>query len=143
MIELRACAGEPELADARYTGEFASEMRLVAEQAHVAPWCGYVAWEADAPLGFGGFKTAPDADGVVEIGYLTFPDAQAKGVATLVAGGLVEIARASGARRVTAHTLPEPNASNRVLEKVGFVRDGWGEDDDVGAVWRWAINLAD
>jgi len=39
---------------------------------------------------------------------------------------------------VIAHTLPERNASNHVLEKLGFVFDGEvHEDDDV--VWRFKL----
>jgi len=37
-----------------------------------------------------------------------------------------------------AHTLPEPNASTRILEKVGLRRDGEARDPEVGVVWRWA-----
>ena len=42
---------------------------------------------------------------------------------------------------VIAHTLPEPNASNHILEKLGFVFDGQvHEDDDV--VWRFRLARA-
>jgi RimJ/RimL family protein N-acetyltransferase len=40
--------------------------------------------------------------------------------------------------RVIAHTLPERNASNRVLEKVGFSHDGDDREDGV-LVWRYAL----
>ncbi len=140
-LDLKPCKGEPELTDPAFTGEFAEEMATVAAARHQPPWCGFIAWREGRPLGFGGFKSAPDADGVVEIGYLTFPDHQNAGVATAVTTGLVQIARQFGARTVTAHTLCEPNASTRVLEKNGFVQDGLGEDDDVGTVWRWVLPL--
>ena len=39
---------------------------------------------------------------------------------------------------VVAHTLPERNASNRVLEKTGFSFDGEGEDDGE-TVWRFRL----
>ena len=54
---------------------------------------------------------------------------------------LVAIARAQGARWVIAHTLCEPNASTKVLEKAGFERDGFGQDDDEGEVWRWKLKV--
>ncbi len=39
---------------------------------------------------------------------------------------------------VMAHTLPEHNPSNRVLDKVGFRYDG--EDHEGGArVWRYVL----
>ena len=51
------------------------------------------------------------------------------------------VAEAFGDVRVTvvmAHTLAERNASNRVLEKVGFQRDG--EEQEHGAVvWRYSL----
>jgi hypothetical protein len=38
---------------------------------------------------------------------------------------------------VLAHTLAEPNASVRVLEKAGFARDGERTDVNLGTLWRW------
>jgi ribosomal-protein-alanine N-acetyltransferase len=39
---------------------------------------------------------------------------------------------------VVAHTLPERNASNRVLEKVGFSYDG-DDREDGQLVWRYVL----
>lgn len=95
----------------------------------------------DAPrtlVGWGGFKGAPDADGAVEIGYAVTPAWEGRGVATsAVAALLREAWDAPEVRCVVAHTLPEPNASVRVLEKSGFGRDGENLDGDVGEVWRF------
>jgi [ribosomal protein S5]-alanine N-acetyltransferase len=140
-LDLRPCKGEPELSDPTFTGEFAEEMAQVATQTHTPPWCGFVAWRDGRPIGFGGFKGSPDSAGVVEIGYLTFPATQRQGVATAVTAAMVHLARQQGACAVLAHTLCEPNASTRVLEKNGFTRDGFGEDEDVGIVWRWRLEL--
>jgi len=41
--------------------------------------------------------------------------------------------------RVIAHTLPETNASTRVLEKVGMNFVGEVIDPDDGRVWRWQM----
>ena len=141
-IELRCFGGETELLNPAMTGDFAAEMATLAKQPQVEPWCSYVAWEGRKPLGFGGFKGSPGADGSVEIGYLVFPTAIGRGVATAIATSLLDIARTEGASSVLAHTLPEENASTGVLQKAGFERDGWGEDEDVGAVWRWRAALA-
>ena len=55
-----------------------------------------------------------------------------------MAAELVAIARASQwIRQVIAHTLPEPNASTRVLVKNGFRNAGPVLDPDDGRVWRW------
>ncbi|MXO59127.1 GNAT family N-acetyltransferase [Altererythrobacter salegens] len=117
-------------------------MAQLAEAEQVKPWCAYVAWDDGRPVGFGGFKEPPGDGGVVEIGYLTFPGFTGKSVATELTLGLLAIARDNGASSVIAHTLPELTASSRVLEKACFVRDGWGEDDDVGLVWRWRFATA-
>jgi hypothetical protein len=46
---------------------------------------------------------------------------------------LREAAASGEARAVIAHTLAEPNASTRVLERTGFARDGEGPE----GAWRW------
>ena len=85
-----------------------------------------------------GFKSSPDANGTVDIAYFTFPNFEGRGVASAMATGLVECARGSiGVRRLLAHTLPEQNASTRILEKVGFLRTGGVVDPEDGPVWRW------
>jgi len=43
-------------------------------------------------------------------------------------------------RVVRAHTLPEANASTRVLTKCGFQRIGEVIDPEDGLVWRWERN---
>jgi RimJ/RimL family protein N-acetyltransferase len=140
-LNLRPCAGEPELSDPANTGEFAEQMAQLAAEQHVAPWCGYIGWRQEVPLGFGGFKGEPDEAGVIEIGYLTFPAHEGRGVATAVASGLVAIAMAHGLKAVTAHTLPQENSSTVVLKRNGFERDGVAEDPDEGIVWRWRLDL--
>ena len=43
---------------------------------------------------------------------------------------------------VTAHTLPEVNASTAVLRKCGFVRGADVMEDAQRTVWRWELPLA-
>lgn len=140
-IVLRPCNGEAELSDPEVTGIFAAQMAQLAATVQVPPWCGYIGWRAGQPAGFGGFVSAPDANGVVEIGYLTFPLHEGSGVATAIAAGLVDIARSNGVRQVLAHTLPCEGASTRVLVRNLFVRDGEAVDTDEGLVWRWQLTL--
>ena len=130
---------DPILFDPAQTGDFAKELAEAARQEQVPPWCSWIAWLGEAPVAMGGFKGPPASDGTVEIGYLTFTDLQGRGHATALTGFLVAKAREHGASAVIAHTLPETNASTRVLEKNGFARDGIGHDDDVGEVWRWRL----
>jgi RimJ/RimL family protein N-acetyltransferase len=91
-------------------------------------------------IGRCGFKGPPGADGVVEIAYGVSPEHQGKGFATEAAGALVSYAFGnSQVRLVRAHTLPELNASTRVLTKCGFQRVGEVIDPEDGRVWRWEI----
>jgi len=96
--------------------------------------------EESRVIGTAGFKGAPDADGVVEIAYGIAPEYQGRGYATEAAQALVEFALAEDSvKTVRAHTLPEPNASTRVLTKNGFRHLGEVIDPEDGRVWRWEL----
>ena len=89
-------------------------------------------------IGSAGFKGPPDAAGMVEIAYGVVPSVEGRGYATEAAGALVRFAAADRRVRVIrAHTLPELNASTRVLRKCGFVHIGEVIDPEDGPVWRW------
>jgi len=91
-------------------------------------------------IGLGGYKGPPDGSGCVEIGYNVAPAFRGRGIATQAAAELVRRAFADPrVASVCAHTLPEHNASVRVLEKNGFRQVGEAVDDDVGRVWRWQL----
>jgi RimJ/RimL family protein N-acetyltransferase len=80
----------------------------------------------------------------VEIAYGVDPDHRGKGYATEAAEGLVTHAFGDPRVRVVrAHTLPEPNASTRVLTKCGFRRIGEVIDPEDGLVWRWEKHRED
>lgn len=94
--------------------------------------------ESGAAIGQCGFKGPPNAEGMVEIAYGINPENRGKGYATEAAAALANYAFAqNGVRLVRAHTLPEPNASTRVLTKCGFKRIGEVIDPEDGLVWRW------
>lgn len=104
------------------------------------PWTGYLVVDrADAIIvGTCSFTAPPDAEGIIEIAYFTFRPFEGRGYASAMAAGLVKLAEsAAEIRNVHAHTLPERNASTRILEKLGFQRIGDTVDPDVGHVWRW------
>jgi RimJ/RimL family protein N-acetyltransferase len=99
--------------------------------------------DSGAVVGMAGFKGPPEADGVVEIAYGVAPEHQGKGYATEAAAALTAYALDSGKVRVVrAHTLPEPNASTRVLTRCGFRRVGEVIDPEDGLVWRWETDGA-
>ena len=91
-------------------------------------------------VGAGGVKAPPTAQGEVEIGYGLAPASRGKGVATEAARRLIDEALAFGATRVLALTAPANVASWRLLERIGFRRDGDQQDPDDGLVWRWVFD---
>jgi [ribosomal protein S5]-alanine N-acetyltransferase len=106
------------------------------------PWLPYLfIFRPDlAVVGLGGFKSVPDLQRTVEIGYSVAPRYQNKGFATSAARQLIELAFESKlVDRVCAHTLAAPNASTRVLEKCGMSKVSEAVDPDVGSVWKWEI----
>ena len=94
-------------------------------------------------IGNASFTGPPDGEGVVEIAYGIVPNYQGRGYATEAARALVAFAQGdSRVRTICAHTLPERNASTRVLEKCGFERIGEVTHPTDGLIWRWQISAA-
>lgn len=99
----------------------------------------FVLVEPRTLVGWGGFKGAPDQDGVAELGYSIAPDFEGQGLATDATRILLRRAwEAEDVTAVIAHTLAEPTASARVLEKTGFSLDCETTEGDL-AVWRFRI----
>ncbi len=120
---LRAAAGQT----------LAHQARTGAE----APWTGYFARKGAEILGICAFVDRP-RDGEVEIAYGTVPGREGQGIASAMAAWLVARAfREPEIGAVTANTAPARNASTRILEKLGFVRDGVIQDPDIGEAWHW------
>jgi RimJ/RimL family protein N-acetyltransferase len=115
------------------------------DPAGVAPWIlGFriVVSETEVVVGGCGFKGAPDETRTDEIGYGIDAEHRGKGYATEAAQALVEYAVRSGeVATVIAHTLPENNASARVLTKCGFRNVGEVVDPEDGLVRRWERTL--
>ncbi len=129
---------------AAYVREVAKGQRALYERTGaVPPWIGYLAHDAESGdvLGSCSFIVGSDPHSI-EIAYYTFPLYEGRGAGHAMAQDLVRIARESGdMTRVYAHTLPEPNASTRILTRLGFTQTGQAVDDDAGPVWRWEIVL--
>jgi [ribosomal protein S5]-alanine N-acetyltransferase len=119
-------------------------LRLLEASTGADPWIlgfGLLHLASGTVIGMGSFKGPPGEDGVVEIAYGIVPDFQGKGYATEAAQALVAFAFSSGKVRVVrAHTLPESNASTRVLTKCSFRHVGEVIDPEDGLVWRWEKN---
>jgi RimJ/RimL family protein N-acetyltransferase len=104
------------------------------------PWIGYLALADETPVGTCGFKSPPH-DGRVEIAYFTFPEFEGRGFASAMTARLLAIARQDGLPIVVAaQTLPERNASHRVLEKLGFRHVETIDHPEDGTVWEWQLS---
>ncbi|HEY7270762.1 MAG TPA: GNAT family N-acetyltransferase [Dehalococcoidia bacterium] len=89
-------------------------------------------------VGTVGFKGPPDDEGAVEISYGVRPDYENRGITTEGAGAAVQWAFSNpGVQSVIAHTLPSNIASQRVLQKNGFLLLGEVVDPEDGLVLRW------
>ena len=111
------------------------------EHPGAADWWMYLfVHEADAALiGVGGFKGEP-ADGVVEFGYAVAPAYRGRGLALEAARGLRDHALAcADVHTVQAHTLPEANASTRILRGLGLEKREALFDPEDGEIWRWTL----
>jgi RimJ/RimL family protein N-acetyltransferase len=95
----------------------------------------------DAYAGLCAFKTAPDVEGAVELAYYTFPLLEGRGAASGMARELVQLAKSQGASALIANTLPQENASSRILTQTGFAFRGPAQDPEDGLVWTWRLDL--
>ena len=116
-------------------------LSLLAAATHPDPWVlGFNMLLRDDAVIVGqcGFKGPPNSDGMVEIAYCVEEDWRGNGYATEAAEALtIHAFNHDSVRLVRAHTLPELNASTRVLTKAGFRNVGEVIDPEDGPVWRW------
>jgi ribosomal-protein-alanine N-acetyltransferase len=119
----------------------AAQAALYEKTGAAPPWIGYLARDPDGGMlvGFCSFKDQPH-EGQVEIAYFTFPEHEHQGYGLAMAGALVEIAfQAPAVTHILGHTLPERNASTRILSRLGFEFAGPVTDPEDGTVWRWVL----
>ncbi len=89
-------------------------------------------------VGMIGFKSLPDSNGSVEIGYGIVPSQQGQGFATQAVDLLVKEGFSKAeVQMIVAYTVSMNSASGRVLEKNQFMRDGSKIDPEDGEVWVW------
>ena len=113
-----------------------STIAMYPNQLPMLPWVGYLAEKNGVFVGTCAYKSSPE-NGEVEIAYFTFPEYEGQGVATLMAQWLINIANQHGVSCVKAQTLPEKNASVRILETLNFVFVGSVDHPEDGKVWEW------
>lgn len=76
--------------------------------------------------------------GVAEIGYILSPAVQGRGFAREAVSAVIDLLFAEGKRRIFADTDPDNAASNRLLEVLGFRREGL-----LRAEWETHIGVRD
>lgn len=127
----------PDVRESELLREICSSTLAMYSNTHPElPWVGYLAREHDAIVGTCAFKSPP-VEGEAEIAYFTLPGREGQGVATRMAQKLIDLAAGTDAIAVRAQTLPEKNASTRILEKLGFAFCGAVVHPEDGKVWEW------
>lgn len=118
--------------------ECAGLWRMRSEQIRERP--GDAAWitrlivdpRVTVPVGLAGFHGAPDAAGMVEVGYRVDPQFRRRGYARQSLETLLAVARRhQDVRTVRATISPDNAASLALVESYGFVENGeqWDEED--------------
>lgn len=114
---------------------------LREHEADLAWWNYLVIHQRDVRLiGTCGYKGTPSLAGEVEIGYEIAETYQGQGLATEAAAALVQNAFATEAvQYISANTLAEKNASNHLLQKIGFQFVAEHLDLEDGLIWQWRV----
>lgn len=105
------------------------------------PWIGYVGVDARTSryVGVCSFK-GPCREGMAEIAYFTFPAYESQGWGRRLAAALIAIGWSEPQlMSILAHTLPQENASTRILRRLGFQLVGPVQDPEDGVVWQWQL----
>jgi RimJ/RimL family protein N-acetyltransferase len=105
----------------------------------VKPWISYIVKDNNNYIGICAFKGKP-INNTVEIAYCTNPEYENRGYGTEMCKRLIGIARNENREIIiTARTLPETNASTKILNKNGFINNGKIIDPDDGEVFEWIL----
>lgn len=103
------------------------------------PWIAYVSLIENKIVGGGAYKNLP-YEGKVEIVYYTLAGQENKGHATATALALIDLAiQTDEELTIVAQTLPETNASNYLLQKLGFTFFDVVDHPEEGPVWEWHL----
>lgn len=114
----------------------------VAVRATYCAGCWMIVVDSEV-VGLCSYKGPPDLAGVVEIGYGIAPSCRQRGYATRAVAHLLKVAVQDRAiRGLVAETMTGNLASQRVLERNGFVREGKRMDPEDGEVVLWRRDLS-
>lgn len=116
-------------------------LKQIRAQPKSATWWNYlpILKKENLLVGSCGYRGAPQ-QGLAEIGYEVAEAYRGQGIATAIARLLIDHAFSfDEVDAVLAHTLSEPNASTRILEKCGFQQTAESSDPDEGSIWQWKL----
>jgi [ribosomal protein S5]-alanine N-acetyltransferase len=106
---------------------------------YVLPWVGYFVMRDGEIVGSCGFTGQPK-DSTVEIAYWTFKKFEGQGIASFSCRELVRISQNSDREiTITAKTMPEHNASTKILQNNGFTFSEIVQDHEIGDAWLWTL----
>jgi RimJ/RimL family protein N-acetyltransferase len=105
------------------------------------PWITGILWDEEEQLAVGqsGFHAAPDADGMVEVGYGVDPAYRRRGYARAALEIAIERARSEPAVRTLRATIsPDNEASLGLIRQYPFVHNGeqWDEEDGLELIYE-------
>jgi [ribosomal protein S5]-alanine N-acetyltransferase len=105
------------------------------------PWITGVLWddEAQTAVGQSGFHAAPDADGMVEVGYGVDPVYRRRGYARAALEIAIERSRSEPAVRTLRATIsPDNEASLALIRQYPFVHNGeqWDDEDGLELIYE-------
>ena len=131
----------PYLASEHCVWTWGYRARQVLESPEDLPWVTGVVWDEDRSLAVGraGFHGAPDAEGMVEVGYSIDPELRRQGYARAALVTLMERARAEPTVRTLRVTIsPDNEASLSLIADYGFVEVGeqWDEEDGLEIIYE-------
>ncbi|MFC5492580.1 GNAT family N-acetyltransferase [Nocardioides caricicola] len=118
--------------------------RQAVETPDDLPWITGVLWDdaLDVAVGQSGFHGAPDADGMVEVGYAVDPAYRRRGYARAALELAIEHARSEpSVRTLRATVSPENEASLALVGQYPFVRNGeqWDDEDGLELIFEMAV----
>jgi [ribosomal protein S5]-alanine N-acetyltransferase len=118
--------------------------RQAVESPEDLPWITGVLWDEDEQVAVGqaGFHAAPDADGMVEIGYGVDPAYRRRGYARAALELAIERSRSEPTVRTLRATVsPENEASLALIRQYPFVENGeqWDDEDGLELIFEMEV----
>jgi ribosomal-protein-alanine N-acetyltransferase len=143
-IELTGLPLTPYTISEERVGVWRRRATQVVETPEDQPWVTGVLVddETGAVVGAAGFHAAPDADGMVEVGYGVDPTFRRRGYARAALLLMIDRARSDPSARVFRVTVSPDNAASLALvAQLPFVEVGeqWDEEDGLETIFEMAV----